>query len=143
MDSVFIRDYKPEDYPQVEKLWEATGLGGKLRGDTQEVIERSLTLGGRLIIAENSHKAIVGTSWITYDGRRLHLHHLGVLPSFQRKGIGKMLTLESIAFARKTNIQIKLEVHRTNRGAINLYTSLGFDSLGDYQVYIIRNLNQV
>jgi ribosomal protein S18 acetylase RimI-like enzyme len=140
MDPVIIRDYKPEDYPQIEKLWEITGLGGAQRGDNQWVIERSLALGGRLIIAEKKNKTIVGSSWITYDGRRLHLHHLGVLPTYQRRGIGRILTIESIAFAREKNIQIKLEVHKSNKAAISLYTSLGFVSLGDYGVYIIREV---
>lgn len=48
MDHIKIRNYQPKVYAQIEKLWEATGLGGAKRGDNQQVIERSLTMGGKL-----------------------------------------------------------------------------------------------
>jgi len=30
-----------------------------------------------------------------------------------------------------------LEVHRTNEGAVTLYRKAGFETIGDYEVYII------
>lgn len=138
MPDLLIRDYKPSDYPAIEDLWNQTGLGGAQRGDNQQTIELSLKIGGKLLVVVNKNRVLVATSWMTFDGRRLHLHHFGVLPSFQRQGIGKLLALQSIAFAREKNIQIKLEVHRSNEAAIQLYKSLGFSFLGDYLVYIIR-----
>lgn len=138
MSDLLIRDYEPADFPAIEKLWNQTGLGGAQRGDNQRTIELSLKIGGKLLVVVNKSGVLVATSWMTFDGRRLHLHHFGVLPSFQRQGIGKQLALQSIAFAREKNIQIKLEVHRSNEAAIQLYKSLGFSFLGDYLVYIIR-----
>ena len=139
-DQFIIRDYQESDYPEVEKLWIETSLGDEKRDDTPEVIEESLRLGGKLLVM--MHKAsgkIVGSSWMTYDGRRIHLHHFGIKPELQNRGLGKWLTIESLKFAGVKKKQIKLEVHRENKNAIHLYQTKGFEYLGDYNVYIIRD----
>jgi ribosomal protein S18 acetylase RimI-like enzyme len=46
----------------------------------------------------------------------------------------------SLDRARAIGLQTKLEVHRDNKAAIALYQSQGFRYLGDYDGYIIRNL---
>ncbi len=142
-EGLIVRDYRPEDYSSIMQLWDETGLGGAHRGDGQQVIARSLRIGGKLLIAELSDGTLVGTSWMTFDGRRIHLHHVGVTPAYRRRGIGRLLSVESIRFAREKNVQIKLEVHQTNQAAVALYKSLGFQYLGDYNVYIIRACNNM
>ncbi len=134
-----IRDFMEEDYPQVMEVWNATELGGAQRGDDLQTILRSIELGGKMLVACTPEGRIVGTSWMTCDGRRMHLHHVGVLPVYQRQGIGRLLSEHSIRFAREQNTQVKLEVHRTNTGAADLYRNLGFAYLGDYDVYILRS----
>jgi ribosomal protein S18 acetylase RimI-like enzyme len=117
-------------------------LGGAQRGDNQQIIEQCIKMGGKLLVAISQNGELVGTSWMTFDGRRIHLHHFGVSPKYQRKGIGKILTRESIRFAKDMGYQIKLEVHKDNTPAINLYKHMGFKYLGDYDVYIIRDLEK-
>ncbi|MEN8154483.1 MAG: GNAT family N-acetyltransferase [Acidobacteriota bacterium] len=139
-----IRDYKSDDYDQIIELWKKTGLGGVERGDDSAVIELSLELGGKLFVMESSSdKKVIGTSWITFDGRRLHLHHFGIDPQFQGNGYSKALLRESLAFAKKKNVQIKLEVHKDNEKAINLYGDFGFKYLGNYVIFIIRDLTEI
>jgi ribosomal protein S18 acetylase RimI-like enzyme len=125
----------------IVELWAETNLGGAHRGDNQKIIEESLSMGGKLLVATLPNGKVVGTSWMTFDGRRVHLHHFGVKPQYQMMGIGKMLTVESIKFAKEKGYQIKLEVHKDNTAAINLYKSFGFKYLGDYDVYIIRSFD--
>jgi len=140
-----IREYRPQDYHEVEKLWTETGMGNSMRGDDQETIEYTLSLGGKLfILEEQASKQIIGTSWLTNDGRRIYLHHFGILPDFQGRGLSHRLLESSLDFAKSTRKQIKIEVHQSNTIAINLYMKAGFSYLGDYDVYIIRdyqNLN--
>jgi ribosomal protein S18 acetylase RimI-like enzyme len=143
MLDVHIRSYRPEDFDQVMSLWIVTGLGNPQRGDNQQIIEHSISLGGVLLVAVTPSDDVVGTSWITFDGRRLHMHHCGVLPKYQRKGIGDLLTHESLRFAKQKGYQIKLEVHQTNAAAIALYKKHGFQFLGDYDVYIVRDINTI
>jgi [ribosomal protein S18]-alanine N-acetyltransferase len=136
---ITLRDYQSSDYSSVLDLWLKCGLGGAQRGDNQHIIEQSLKMGGKLLLAFLDENHLAGTSWMTFDGRRIHLHHFGVEPAYQGKGIGKIMAQASIAFAREKGYQIKLEVHKSNASAIALYTKLGFSYLGDYWVYIIRN----
>ncbi len=134
-----IRDYNVEDFDEVNKLWAATEMGGTERGDNNDVIQKTIKANGKLIILEiKITKEIIGTSWLTNDGRRVYLHHFGIKPIYQGKGLSKILLNESIAFAKSKGLQIKLEVHKKNSMAIGLYKTGGFNYLGDYKIYIIR-----
>ena len=136
---MLIRDYQSNDFPQVEVLWKDTGIHTVERGDTPWIIERCNALGGKFLVMEDPATGkIVATSWLTWDGRRILLHHFAVLPSFRNQGHGRTLALESLAFAREKGYPVKLEVGRNNPSAIHLYRSLGFELLGDYDVYMIR-----
>ncbi len=139
LTEIIVRDYHPDDYDAIMHLWELTGLGGAKRGDDRAVVEKSIAMGGRLLVALHRDGLLMGTSWMTFDGRRIHLHHLGVHPEYRRKGIGRLLSIRSVDHAREKQVQIKLEVHRDNQAAVALYKKLGFQYLGDYDVYIIRS----
>lgn len=71
------------------------------------------------------------------------MHHFGITPSMQGKGLAKPLVKESLKFAAEKGYQVKLEVHQSNTKAVNLYIKSGFKRLGDFDVYIIRNLNEI
>lgn len=143
MESITIRDFQPSDYEGLSEVWQLTNLGNPARGDNLDIILQSIAMGGKLLVAVSQEGKIIGTSWMTFDGRRIHLHHFGVHPSYQRQGIGKMLTRESLRFVKAKGYQVKLEVHRRNIAAINLYKQFGFQYLGDYDVYIIRDLDGI
>ena len=137
-----IRDYQSSDYNEVMEIWELTGMGGKFRGDDNTVIHNTISMGGKLIILEIIEtKRIIGTSWLTQDGRRIYMHHFAIHPEHQGKGYAKILLKETMEFAKSTGMQIKLEVHRNNIKALNLYKKGGFLNLGEYDVYIIRDYN--
>lgn len=135
-----IVDYTPGDYPALAEMWNELGLGGAHRGDNEAVIEKCNTLGGFLILLKNDDSAIIGSSWITTDGRRCYLHHFGISEKFQGQGLAKLLMNESMERIRGLGMQAKLEVHRDNVKALSLYKRYGYQYLGDYDVYIIRNI---
>lgn len=139
MENFIIRDYRESDYEALIDLWESTGLGGAHRGDDAGIIRKTLEAGGKLLILEKeSDASIAGSSWLTNDGRRIYLHHFGISPGLQGQGLAKPLLETSIDFAKQLNLQLKIEVHRQNTVALNLYKKYGFGYLGDYDVYIIR-----
>lgn len=143
-EDLFIRDYKEDDYDEIVKLWQLTEMGNPERGDSKETIKRTLELGGKLLVMESkSVRQICGTSWMTYDGRRILLHHFGILPSYQGKGFSKILLKESLQFASANGSQVKLEVHSNNFKAISLYKKFGFAHLGEYNIYIIRDISKL
>ncbi len=139
-----VRDYWAADFPHVADIWERTGISTPGRGDTAEVIENTLRRNGRLLVlVEKAGDTVVGTSWMTNDGRRLYLHHFAIDPKFQGAGLSKPLLRESLKIARSIGLQIKLEVHRDNQRAIRFYEKAGFKRLGDYDIMIIRDLSAI
>ena len=143
MEGISIRDFDKHDFDGLSELWGLTNLGNPQRGDNLDIILQSILMGGKMLIAVNADDKVIGTSWMTFDGRRIHLHHFGVHPDYQRKGIGRLLVKESLRFVKQKGYQVKLEVHQSNIAAINLYKQFGFTFLGDYDVYIIRDLSSI
>lgn len=141
MNNAEIRNYKKKDYAEVIKLWTEVGLHRKERGDTPEIIDATIANGGRLILLiDKTNKKIIGTSWLSTDYRRVFLSHFCVKTEYQGKGLSHILLAESFKFAQKLNLQIKLEVRRTNHRALNLYQNKGFKHIGDHDVYIARDI---
>lgn len=143
-NSPFIRDYRDEDFQDVLQLWIDTGIGDHGRGDNSTTIRTTLDMGGRLLVLEDPvSNSIIGTSWLTQDGRRIYLHHFGITPGQQGKGFSKILLRASLDHARTSGMQIKLEVHRTNEISEKIYTRSGFKYLGDYKIFIIRDYQSI
>ncbi len=142
---MIIREYHKGDFNAIMNLWMATGLSRPERGDDEATVERSIEMGGRMLVmcTEDPAQKIIGTSWMTFDGRRLHLHHFGIDPAFQGQGLAKGLLRESLRFVKEKGYQVKLEVHRSNKVAVELYRKAGFEFLGDYDVYIIRDTQSI
>jgi len=139
-----VRDYWAADYPHVADIWERTGISTPGRGDTAEVIENTLRRNGRLLVlVDKASDIVIGTSWLTNDGRRLYMHHFAIDPKFQGAGLSKRLLRESLKIAKEIGLQIKLEVARDNERAIHFYERAGFKPLGEYDVYIIRDLSEI
>ncbi len=140
----FIRTYNEDDFQEMSLLWESLGLGGAQRGDDNSAIKRTLEMGGKLLLLIDAEThGIVGTSWLTIDGRRTYLHHFGIHTAYQGKGLANQLLDESLKLAKAFGMQIKLEVHKDNAKALGLYVKSGFTYLGDYQVYIIRDISKI
>jgi ribosomal protein S18 acetylase RimI-like enzyme len=78
---------------------------------------------------------------MTYDGRRIHLHHFAIHPDYQNKGLGTILVRESLQYIREMGQQVKLEVHKNNSQAKHLYEKFGFFAFTDYDIYMLRNTN--
>jgi len=142
---MIVRHYSSGDFTGIMELWMATGLSRPERGDDEETVERSIALGGAMLVMcdGNAGGKIIGTSWMTFDGRRIHLHHFGITPSYQGRRLSGMLLKESLKFVREKGYQVKLEVHRTNKTAVHLYKKAGFEYLGDYDIYIIRDIQSI
>ena len=125
-------------YSEIISIWDKTGISNPERADSFDSIQRTLEHGGILLLAYMD-AILVGTIWLTNDYRRLYLHHMAVLPEFQKQGIGRSLLQEAIQIADKQGLQAKLEVHSDNAAALNLYRSMGFKVLDGYLVMIRRN----
>ncbi|MFZ5940301.1 MAG: GNAT family N-acetyltransferase [Bacteroidota bacterium] len=141
---MLIRDYRRDDYPGLVSLWQSTGLGNPERGDNEEVIDRCNAMGGRLLVmVDETSGRLVGSSWMTFDGRRMFLHHFGIAPDLQNRGLGKKLLEATLLHLKEKGHQVKLEVHSENHAAIHLYKTAGFFDFQDYDIFMIRNIKEV
>ncbi|NLA25423.1 MAG: GNAT family N-acetyltransferase [Bacteroidales bacterium] len=141
-----VRNYKSNDWEEVDALWQLTGMGGKERGDTAQTVERCNAAGGALFVMLDKSlqkEKIIGTLWLTNDGRRLYIHHCGLLPEYRGKGLSHKLLAPALKFAKEKNIQIKLEVHLDNTPARKLYAKYGFISFTDYDIRVIRDVKNL
>lgn len=137
-----ITHYQKGDFTEIAALWSQLELGGAERGDDELVIERTLQNGAAFFVMRYQHN-IIGTAWITNDHRRLYLHHMGIAEKFQNRGLGRYLLKHCLKWSKQQNLQLKLEVHIENKNATYLYEKSGFKRLGDYDVYIIRNYDEL
>ncbi|ALO17006.1 Acetyltransferase YpeA [Salinivirga cyanobacteriivorans] len=137
-----ILSYLPGDFNEISKFWNKLGLGGAERGDDEQVIERTINHGGAFFVMRVGNR-LIGTAWITSDHRRLYLHHMGIHPEYQNQQLGYKLLEHCIQWSEKQGLQLKLEVHQSNKGAVHLYKKAGFKRLGDYDVYIIRDYKEL
>ena len=137
--STVIRDYRAADYTSMMQLWNETELAQPERKDDALVIKRCNDLGGRLLVIEDvATGEIIGSSWMTWDGRRIYLHHFGIHSDWQNLGLGTKLAEASLEWISSTGQQVKMEVHKENKAAIQLYKKLGFFAFEDYDIYMIR-----
>ena len=73
----------------------------------------------------------------------LHLLNITVAPGFQRRGWGSHMLHTLIEWARERGVHaIWLEVRASNRGAIAMYQTLGFEQQGERKNYYPLALHQ-
>jgi len=138
-NKIYFRNYIPEDFNEVMNLWKLTGMGGAERGDDNEVIMRTIKAGGNLTLMLKNEK-IIGTFWLTHDNRRTFLHHFGIYPEYQGQGLSKLLMDKCTEKIKEIGYQVKLEVHKENIRALNLYRKYSFIDFSDYELMMLRKL---
>ena len=128
MDNIVIRQFRLEEYDRVVTVWQQAGLSVR-PGDDQPSIVRKLDRDPELFLVACDGDEIIGAVIGGYDGRRGYLYHLGVLPRYQRRGIGRRLVAEAAnRLAALGCPKLNLSVAEDNAGAIEFYRALGFES---------------
>ena len=90
--------------------------------------------------ATNKENRIVGYLGLWEIIDEAHITNLAVHPDFRRKGVAKLLLFDALEQCYKEKIKyLTLEVRVSNEGAINLYESFGFKSLGVRKKYYQNN----
>lgn len=136
-----IRVYSPEDHHDLMAFWKENGLTYPERGDNLQTIQESIDEhGGKLLVMIDSRKGdIIGSSWMTCDGRRIFLHHFGIREDFRGCGLGRLLMKKSMEYVREKGLQLKLEVHRDNLAAKKIYEGYDFEIFRKYEIYMLRD----
>ena len=80
---------------------------------------------------------------MTFDGRRIHLHHFGILPEFQGNRLAKKLLKESLDFVKKKDTRLNLRYIKPIYRQSAFIKNQDFKLLGDYEIYIIRDISKI
>jgi N-acetylglutamate synthase len=93
-----ISEMTTTDYHEVMSLWQSTeGMGLHKQMDSKKGIAKYLRRNPGLSLVARDNKKIVGTVLCGHDGRRGHLYHLAVTPSYRKKGIAKELVNKALS----------------------------------------------
>ena len=122
-----IRPMTMNDYDQVIAVWKAAGLTVDQVSDSKQVMGEILKINPQgSFVAEVSGK-IVGGVWSAFNGRRLWVYHLGVMPEYQNQGVGTKLfkAVEEAAMGIEAP-KMSLGVELTNLKVVPFYEKFGF-----------------
>ncbi len=68
-----------------------------------------------------------------------NINNIAILPDYRRKGYGKLLLEQLIAYGEEQKLSfLTLEVRASNESAIRLYSSVGFREVGRRKKYYDR-----
>jgi ribosomal protein S18 acetylase RimI-like enzyme len=115
-----------DDYPEVRKLWVASGL--EIRpGDELQGITRKLTRDRELFLVAEEEGKIVGTVMGAWDGRRGWIYHLGVQPERRRGGVATSLIRELEARMMKIGIpKVNALIYPSNAISVKFFANAGY-----------------
>jgi ribosomal protein S18 acetylase RimI-like enzyme len=123
-----IRPFEPTDRAALIALWQECGLVVPWN-DPDRDIDRKLAVdrAGLLVAIDDGHDQLVGSVMAGYDGHRGWVNYLAVVPTHQRRGLGRSLmdAAEDHLLGRGCP-KINLQIRSTNPDVVVFYESLGF-----------------
>ncbi len=85
---------------------------------------------------ETGHEQIIGHSVLSTAAGEAHLLNVCICRDSQGMGYGRKLVQHMLDLARSLRVEVVfLEVRPTNRAAVDLYDSLGFNEIGTRKNY--------
>lgn len=91
------------------------------------------------IVRDNNHLIGYGGMWLILD--EAHITNIAVHPDHRRQGVGRLIMETLMKEAAGLNMErMTLEVRVSNKAAIALYKSLGFEEGGIRKKYYSNNL---
>lgn len=124
---VTIRPMVEEDIPAALAIWQGMPGIGLREADSPPALARYL---GRnpatSFVAVTDSGQLVGVSLAGHDGRRGILHHVAVLPTCQKQGIGRRLVEACLAALKAEGIEkVNFWVKADNAAGLAFWNRLG------------------
>jgi ribosomal protein S18 acetylase RimI-like enzyme len=125
--SIQLREMTINDYDTVYAVWEASEGIGLSDADSKEGIKRFLARNPGLSYLALDGDQVVGAALCGHDGRRGYIHHLAVVKSHRRQGIGRSLVSRCMFALMQIGIaKCHLFVFDENQGAIDFWNKVGW-----------------
>ena len=99
------REFTIPDYDAAVHIWQRVEGVEIAEGDDRKGIAEFLARNPGLSRVAIDGPAIVGVALCGYDGRRGHIYHLAVDPTYQGRGLGKRLLSECLDGLRSVRVQ--------------------------------------
>ncbi len=118
-DNINTREFSISDYDAALQVWQRVEGLEIAEGDDRKGVAQFLARNPGLSRMAVDGPAIVGVALCGHDGRRGHIYHLAVDPSYQGRRLGKRLLDECLDGLRTAGIQrvIILVADDNHRGA--------------------------
>ncbi len=129
---MILRSGTREDAAACARVWERALLerDGVTPEDLEHVRRRLGAGEGRLRVALDDRREVLGFALVLRARADALLSHLAVAPEAQRAGIAAGLVQDAVSYARALRApRLLLEVRTGNTAALGLYAGLGFRAL--------------
>lgn len=90
------REFRADDYDVAAELWRGVEGIEIAEGDAKDEVAHFLRRNPGLSRVALVGSTIVGVALCGHDGRRGHIYHLAIDPSYRERGIGKRLVEECL-----------------------------------------------
>jgi ribosomal protein S18 acetylase RimI-like enzyme len=126
---IVLREYRPEEYDALIRLWEEAGLECKPAGrDRRDRIDQELTRRNAIFVIAESGGRMVGSLLGTHDGRKGWINRLAVTPEFRGLGVGRMLVEEVEKRLSEAGIEITAcLIEQWNSESMEFFERLGYE----------------
>jgi ribosomal protein S18 acetylase RimI-like enzyme len=99
------REFLIDDYGAVVELWKRVAGLEIAEGDDREGVAQFLVRNSELSRVATDGSTMVGAALCGHDGRRGHIYHLAVDPTYRRRGLGKRLLDECLDGLRRVGVK--------------------------------------
>jgi len=125
--NVELREMTIEDYANAYNVWKNSDGIGLSDADSKEGIKNFLERNPGLSYIALDGDQIVGAALCGHDGRRGYIHHLAVVNSHRKQGIGRSLVSRCVFALMQIGIsKCHLFVFGENQGAIEFWNKIGW-----------------
>ena len=122
-----IREFSAADEAAVIRLWKTVFENDPPWNDPELVIRRKQAFQCELFLVGELNSELIATVLGGYDGFRGWIYHLAVLPSWQHRGIARMMMMAIEGKLLDLGcIKINLQVRASNFQATDFYRSVGY-----------------
>ena len=121
-----IRPLNPDDVAAALRLWQGTSPARSREVETADGLGRVMVRNPGVCHVALDGGEIVGVAIGGHDGRRGYLHHLGVLVSHRRHGVGRALVEACLAALHGEGIhRVHVQMKTNNADGLKFWRSLG------------------
>src|SRR5258705_5403238 len=128
--SIDKREFSINDYGAAVELWQRVEGLEIAEGDDKESVAQFLARNPGLSRVASDGSGTVGVALCGHDGRRGHIYHLAVDPTYRRRGLGKRLLDECLDGLRPAGVKrVIIMVADDNQRGTRFWEHVGWEKI--------------